>query len=334
MCRETTKCIAWISLDNIGFPSHGCLRDPTYLNSLKIPCYQSIIEPRKYIDLPNKKLIFIKTVAHGKFGYIDEVQLETTYKIEKLFCKRPVIAGKSLIYEALMLKLVGETLEKVGFPNGAPKLCSIFKLKDDSICFAMEQIENAMTLDRYLERLPINKLIFIIIDCLFQLCSIIWHLNNILGVNHRDLKPSNFLVVEHSEPVTKVLSVENEIFEIESRYSLTLIDFGFSCLGSVETHVSDISLSTVYSKNDPCPKDGRDIFIFLSFLYIDYYAKLPDKLLKLFEAWLDVPGSKLCSFMRRDKETSKNWIYFMAGNEKISKFNCSPLKIIKDLQGL
>jgi hypothetical protein len=40
------------------------------------------------------------------------------------------------------------------------------------------------------------------------------------------------------------------------------------------------------------------------------------------------------SFMRKDKETTKKWIYFIAGNENIKKFNSSPSKIVKDLQAL
>jgi hypothetical protein len=36
--------------------------------------------------------------------------------------------------------------------------------------------------------------------------------------------------------------------------------------------------------------------------------------------------------MRKDKENSKKWIYFMTGTEKIKQFNSCPSKIIKDLQ--
>jgi hypothetical protein len=105
-------------------------------------------------------------------------------------------------------------------------------------------------------------------------------------------------------------------------------------LGSTETHVSDISLSAVYSKLDPCPKEGRDLYLFLAFLYIDYHNKLPKRLLALFESWLYIPGSNLCSFMKKDKEHAKKWIYFIAGNENIKKFNSYPLRIITDLDKL
>jgi hypothetical protein len=103
-------------------------------------------------------------------------------------------------------------------------------------------------------------------------------------------------------------------------------------MGSTETRIPNISLSTVYSITDPCPKEGRDMYLFIAFLYIDYYKKLLPKLLELFESWLDISSSNLCTFMRIDKENSKKWLYFMTGNEQIKKFNPCPCKIVKDLQ--
>jgi serine/threonine protein kinase len=197
----------------------------------------------------------------------------------------------------------------------------------------MEEITGAITLDRYLETLNSTQLSVAIIDCLLQLSAMVWYLDNELGINHRDLKPSNFLITEHI-PKQRIIQVENEILEIESTCSLTFIDFGFSCLGSTETHISDISLSTVYSKQDPCPKEGRDMFLFIAFLYIDLHSKLPTKLRNQFEIWLQTPHSNLCSFLRRDKEYATKWLYFMAGNESVKKFDTCPLKIVKDLEAL
>lgn len=334
MCCKERKCRSWISLEALGIAGHGCLKDSTWINSLIIPSNQSIFNPAIYIDLPTKKLVCVKNVAHGKFGYIDFVTFETKNSKTEVYVKRPIVSGKSLLYEACIQKLVGDSLALIGFPTGAPHLYSIFKLRDDSICFAMEQINGAITLDKYLENAPSSAISNIIIECLLQLSAMIWYLDATIGINHRDLKPSNFLIVENVIPQRKVINVENEILEIESKYSLTFIDFGFSCLGSTDTHISDISLSSVYSKEDPCPKEGRDMYLFLAFLYIDFYERLPQKLLALFESWLNIPGSNMCNFMKKNKDYAKKWIYFMAGNENIKKFNSSPSKIVKDLQAL
>ncbi len=331
MCNDEQKCRAWISLDSIGIQAQGCLRDSSWLNSLNIPSSHSIFNSAAYIDLPTEKLTAIKNVAHGTFGNIDLALYNNGLITNEVYVKRPIIPGKSLLYEACIQKLVGEQLSSIGFPTGAPRVTKIFKLRDNSICFAMEQLTGTITLDKYLEITdsPIHR---VIIDCLLQLCGMLWYLDETLGINHRDLKPSNFLILEHEVPVRKVIVVENEIIEIESKYSLTFIDFGFSCLGSTKTQVSDISLSTVYSKSDPCPKRGRDMYLFLTFLYIDFHNKLPPNLVKLFESWLHIPGSNLIPLMKKDKNYAKKWIYFIVGNDNIKQFNCCPQKIMKDLQ--
>jgi serine/threonine protein kinase len=333
MCRKDRKCMAWISLEPFGVKEEGCLKDVHWMNNIIIPCNQSIFNQSLYIDLPTEKLTCLKNVSHGKFGYIDLALYDTENKHSEVYIKRPIISGKSLLYEACIQKIVGDSLKQIGFPTGAPKLLSLFRLRDNSICFAMEPINNAITLDKYLESISNDKITEVIIDCLLQLSAMIWHLDNQLGINHRDLKPSNFLIVEH-EPITKILQVESDIIEIKSKHSLTFIDFGFSCLGSTETNISDISLSTVYSKSDPCPKEGRDMYLFLAFLYIDFYNKLSPTLLLLFESWLNVGSTNICNFMRKDKENSKKWLYFLSGNENILKFNSCPFKIVKDIQAL
>ena len=335
MCIKNKKCCAWISLDSIGISpaSKGaCLRNNTLLRSLIIPCSQPILDQLQYIKSPTESLRCINNVAHGAFGYIDSALYKTADKTIEVYVKRPIIPGRSLLYEACIQKLVGDHLRSIGFPTGAARILSIFKLRDNSVCFAMKQIDNAMTLDKYLESTNINNISSVLIDCLLQLCAMIWYLDTTMGINHRDLKPSNFLIVEH-EPITKMLQIEQDIFEIKSKYSLTFIDFGFSCLGSTETHISDISLSTVYSKFDPCPKEGRDMYLFLSLLYVDFHSKLPVKLLQLFESWINI-HSNMTSFMRKDKESSKEWVYYIAGDIRIKKFNSSPSRIVKDLQAL
>jgi serine/threonine protein kinase len=333
MCIKEKKCRAWISLESMGIPEQGCLKNSDWLNSISVPCNHKLFNQSIYIDNPSEKLVCVKNVAHGKFGYIDQALYHTSSTADNVYVKRPIIPGKSLLYEACIQKLVGDNLSYIGFPTGAPQVLRIFRLRDNSICFAMEQIEKAITLDKYLESVDSSQITKIIIECILQLSAMVWYLDTTLGINHRDLKPSNFLITEHP-PKQLILQIENEILEIESKYSLTFIDFGFSCLGSTETYISDISLSTVYSKEDPCPKEGRDMYLFIAFLYVDFCDRLPQKLLDLFESWLHIPGSNIVAFLRKNKELSKKWIYFMAGNEKIKQFNSSPCKIVKDLQKL
>jgi serine/threonine protein kinase len=331
MCVVGRRCGAWISLVCLGVSLEGCLRSPEWLRSVHLPCHQSLINPSNYIELPHESLTCIKTVSHGAFGYIDWGKYKKGNDEHYVYIKRPILPGKSLLHEACVQHVVSERLAEIGFLRGAPRVLRLVSFRDRSVGFVMEPIDGAVTLDRYLDSIPVSSLSNAIIDCLLQLCGMIWYIEQQVGINHRDLTPNNFLVVEHPSQ-TKIINIENEIIDLTSTRSLTLIDFGFSCLGSIETHQSQLSLSTVYPTTDPCPKEGRDLFLFLGLLYIEYYTRLPPQLLTLFESWLQEPGSNLCKFMRKDKESSKKWLYFMAGNDHIKRFHTCPIRIVTDLQ--
>ncbi len=330
MCNKNSKCDCWISLSSLGVNAEGCLKDSKWLFNLNIPCTQSPINPSILVNNGITKLTFIKNVSHGNFGSIDLGVFENNGVKKEVYIKRPIKAEKNLIYEACIQKVVGEHLEKIGFPNGAPKIVYIFRLHDNSVCFAMDPIPNSTTLSELLDISDKSTNFNIILDCLLQLCGMIWYLDNVLGINHRDLKPSNFLVCQHS-PEKKVIVVEDEIIEINSKYSITFIDFGFSCLGSTKTQIADLSLSSVYSQIDPCPKEGRDMYLFLSFLYIEYYNKLSNEILLLLEQWLAIPNTNMIKFLKKYGIKSKEWVYFLTGNPDIKQFNSTPYKIIKDL---
>jgi serine/threonine protein kinase len=173
--------------------------------------------------------------------------------------------------------VVREFLHQMGMENGASRVVRIFRLRDGSVCFAMEIIERSMTFTEYLaspHRAHIGVFSQVMMDCLFQLCHMVWHLENRLGLNHRDLTPGNFLVVEHP-PRLKTISVGGESFEITSTHSLTLIDFGFACIGSVNTQVAELAFTEMYHELDACPKSGRDLFLFIGLVYATYYRRMP-----------------------------------------------------------
>jgi len=322
MCFQHNKCNTWISLHSVGIPAEGCSKDLSW-----VPPFHSSQMGHAYINLPNKRLLCTDVIAHGQFGQIDVALYQTDKEKKEVYVKKPILT-ESLLHEACIQKLVGESLASVGFPLGAPPLVSIFSLCNGSVCFAMDPIPGAITLDRCLEAATVHEIPTIVIDCLLQLCGMLCYLHSHLGLNHRDLKPSNFLIREH-DPMLKRFMVDGEPLEIYSRYSLTIIDFGFACIGTAEK--TEVSLSTVYSTTDRCPKEGRDLFLFLGLLYLDFYAKLPLTLRELFEVWTD---PNICAFMRKNKEYSMQWLYFMAGNERIQRFPCTPLRIVRDLMML
>jgi serine/threonine protein kinase len=282
-----------------------------------------------YIKDGATRLTYLRTAYKGTYGHIDLARYETAEETTEVYVKRPIHQGNSLIHEACVKMVVREFL--AGIEGGAPRIVRIFRLRDGSVCFAMEQIEGSVTLSEFLgARVAQDATAFsqIIMDCLFQLCGMMWHLENRLGLNHRDLTPGNFLVVEHP-PRQKVISVGAEVFEITSTHSLTLIDFGFSCIGSVETQVAELALSEMYHEKDPCPKTGRDLFLFLGLVYVTYYARMPPTMRELFEGWIHNEG--LCRFLRKDAENAQHWLYFMIRDTGVRRFHCTAEQVVADL---
>jgi serine/threonine protein kinase len=331
MCKDEARCNYWVSLISVGIPVEGCIRDTTWLRTIRVPCNHSIINDSYYVDNGTTKLQCISNIAHGTFGTIDIGILTMNSITKRVYIKKPIRATKSLLYEACIQKLVHEGLESIGYENGTPKIEYIFRLNDGSVCFAMEPIENAKTLCEFIKNTNKVKFQEIIMDCLLQICGMLWYLEKEYGLNHRDLKPSNFLIYEH-DVEKKVIIVEDVILEIDSKYSISFIDFGFSCIG--DNGISEISLSTVYSKSDPCPKEGRDLYLFISFIYVDYHTKMSDELIGLFEKWLHIPNTNILSFIKRHGIKSKEWIYFLTGNPSITEFKSRPYRIIRDLYKL
>lgn len=322
-----------ISLHSVGIPQEGSICDKKWMASIKVPKTQSIINSKFLIDTPCTKLLFIQNVTHGSFGSIDLAKRIDSSGTCNVFVKSPLRGGQSLLNEACVQKLVGECLESEGFIYGTPKVYDIFKTNDNSICFTMEVLTNSHTLHEMIASLMSNDFNYAIRSCLIQLCTMLTFLHRKIGLNHRDLKPSNILVI-HTSPIRKKFTIDDISVNIQCHFLISLIDFGFSCIGSPDTSKSDLSLGFAYDICDPCPKEGRDMYLFLCFLYAQYHTKLAPELHECFERWLDNgnPGSnKTTRFLKKHINDYEKWIYFIAGNATIPKFYCTPYIILRDL---
>lgn len=337
---EEKECPLVISVKEIGIYAtepRGCVMNKAWLDSFRIACHHSFFHPTIYIDLPDKKLTCLRTVSQGQFGYIDLARYDTPEGSKEVYVKRP-IQGKEgkeekTVYEPYLQQIVREGLARFGFPRHVPRVLEVFRLRNGSVCFAMEQVEEGVTLDTFLNACPVADLSHILVEILYQVAMMVWFMNDGLGVNHRDLKPSNFLLRVMSEPMTYsflVNGIESRV-EWTSHFHLSMIDFGFACIGSADTRRARVSLSTIYSERDPCPKDGRDIFLFLGYLYGDYYQRMNPHLRSLFESWLSIPGADFCGFLRREQESAKQWLYYLTGSEQINQLRSRPLVIIEEL---
>ena len=118
MCNEYGICNAWISLESVGVSIQGCLRSYDWLYHIHLPSSQSILHQLVYVDTPAVKITCIKNVSHGTFGYIDLALYQTPTVTMEVYVKRPILAGKSLLQEACIQKLVHDHMVEIGFPTG------------------------------------------------------------------------------------------------------------------------------------------------------------------------------------------------------------------------
>ena len=332
-------CQTLFDLERIGLEGKGCIRIPLFLSSIQIPCKQNIINPSVYIQSPYKILETVANLSGSSFSIV-ELGLRTvkqpyggSFHQQRVFIKRPLVPGKSLLYEACIQQIVKDSLDRGNFVRGAAAVHDVFKLADGSVAFSMEVFETALPLSAMLPSLNGASLTGTVLELLLQLSAMLWHLSTDLGMNHRDLKPSNIMIETHGGRFM-TLKVADQTLTIHSKFTISLVDFGFSCIGKNSTQVADITIGDVYSKEDPCPKDGRDLFMFLAFLYMDVGSRIGSDLKAYFAKWLQNNVTGIIGKIDRLGHEFDPWIYFIAGNESVRKFDCGPEHIFRDLREL
>ncbi len=313
----------------VGLIGSGCIRDPMFLASIQVPCSQNILNPNEYIHRPDRSLLMLQPLPGSTYSYIELGKRNTRADSTYAFIKRPLLAGRSLLYEACIQQIVKLSLNRGGFVKGAAAVYDIFKTTDHSVCFSMEIFQEAVPLTILLPTL--TAVTPVILELLLQLCAMLYHLAMDIGMNHRDLKPSNLMIEKRAEPVPLTLRVGSDVITLQSHYTISLIDFGFSCIGNQETQKADLAIGNVYGIGDPCPKEGRDLYMFLAFLYSECGSKLAPDLKACFSAWLQDSTTGILKKIDRMGHEFDPWIYFITGSERIKKFGCGPTAVFRDL---
>jgi serine/threonine protein kinase len=343
MCKEgksSEPCHCIIDLDSFGLPGlsgKGCIADESWTSSIAVPCYMSDKDDSYLIYLPNRTLRMLGVLSDGTYGIIQGGERIINDVVQLVVIKKSKCDDTSLLQEALVQKIVGESLKRRGFPLAVSPIYDIFSLRDGSVCFTMEPMKGK-TFDTIINDIVTKEivnqdfLVHTIIECLLQMCSMLWHLTDDIGMNHRDLKPNNIILNFLPKSVDKKLTIGNKSMTIKSKFDVIFVDFGFSCIGDF------LKLGRVYHPSDPCPKDGRDLFMFLAFLYILVYKELPYDLNKLFVKWLSTDNIQIKDILKSDtiegQQEAIKQIYYYAGKPDMLKFCTTPLTIFLDLYKL
>lgn len=302
-----------------------------------IPITQKIPDSNIWIENEKRKLEFIREIDKGSYGKICLCKRWTVSRGEhfvftKIQKKINKDTNDSFIKEAIIQKEVAKCLREHGFEKGSPDVLDLFKLYDGTICFSMEMFYGSQRMDNYIKNFDKSDITLFsgfIIELIVQVVSMLDILQKKLGLNHRDLNTSNILIQKLD--TRKVICLDKDI-RISTNYSISIIDFGISCMGC------NIQLGKVYPANDICPKPGRDIFLFLALFFCEFSKFILGPIRQYFKKWIERDYGKFCGkkiwkFLNH-VEKGDYWIYWLSSQADIKEFPFTSMGIIKDLQQL
>jgi len=191
---------------------------------------------------------------------------------------------KSILAEAFLHALIYKMFETLGMKQRVPKLYEVIGVTRpqhspnspedfESVWMIMEPLRGK-TLDNYLQlRLAPQNYVnneTLLLDIFIQLAYCVNILQTKLRFNHRDMKLNNLFVRYHATNDWDRNITVNGYGPYTCLQDITLLDFGFSCIGCSDRNTSLINAGSWFDENDLCFKQGRDICQFLYSLHTSY----------------------------------------------------------------
>lgn len=185
--------------------------------------------------------------------------------------------------EALLHILAWQTMSVVA-PWSIPQPYELFgDTKSMSLCMSYV---NGRTLYSYFQKTwdaakrEDNTRMFL--EIIGQVAFILWHLQERLCMNHRDLKVNNILIRRRA-----AVTLEMSPSTLTTGYEVTLIDFGFACVGCPTTIMQ---AGSWFSEKDLCCRAGRDIahLIFCIHCYFPLGTFLTPAVYAMVVEWMTV----------------------------------------------
>lgn len=134
----------------------------------------------------------------------------------------------------------------------------------------------------------------ILVELLAQIAYILYHLQVSLRLNHRDVKINNILVSRRRASDPPVILELGEHM-IATQFELTLIDFGFACVGCPPPRAPNtvFQAGSWFPPGELCCKVGRDIaqLLFCVHCYYPLEDFLSPALVEELRKWLQVSWS-------------------------------------------
>jgi serine/threonine protein kinase len=204
--------------------------------------------------------------------------------------------------EALLHVLAWQTMQKTQTPWAIPRPFEVFGDHADtsgatgwkSMSLCMSYVRGR-TLYSYMQKnwtaasRAANGRFFV--EVLAQVAYILHHLQVSLRLNHRDVKVNNILVRKRKEPFA--LELDGHAFW--THYEVTLIDFGFACVGCPPPRapMTVFQAGSWFPFGELCCKVGRDLaqLLFCIHCYFPLTDYLPAAVAASVRSWMQIPWS-------------------------------------------
>jgi serine/threonine protein kinase len=235
------------------------------------------------------------------------------------------ISKHSLGPEALIQSLAYVALQRAGIHGAVPKVYDIFQYAGD-IRFSMSFIQGTRSIDYILESSDPE---IALLQILAQVSLILAFLEDTIHLDHRDLKADNIWI--RYVPVTYSLRIGDKLWRLQAPFQVVLLDFGFSCLGNTENHAV-VSLSDgILPLVDPCPKEGRDLFQFLSSLWSipQIRAAIGPILAADIELLLSYKNKPYSNLVTR--ATDVHWVYLLVSDRQFHHPPLHPISLLEHM---
>jgi serine/threonine protein kinase len=149
-------------------------------------------------------------------------------------------------------------------------------------------------------------------------------------MNHRDLKINNVLIQKRAP---SQLVIEDTL---EIHHEVTLIDFGFACVGKM---ASILQAGTWFTERDICCKVGRDLaqLIFCIHCYFPLSDFLTPAAFEVVSRWMNISEVNVLNGLTKDgrplkrgKPVYDTGIYEFLRRPTTDTEPCNPLTVFKD----
>jgi serine/threonine protein kinase len=225
-------------------------------------------------------IIYQSIENQGRYGIIQACK-RVEGGSRTVVVKRPRSPSLSLAPEAVLQALCYLCVEENGLSGAISKPIDLFLFANE-VRFTMEYVDG-VSFKKFIQGHTHSE----IVNCIMQLCCILFVLERELHFDHRDLRIENVWIRPLAEPKTYKIQIDGFDHQFEFKFQVILLDFGFACLGDLARRVLVNLGESVFSPIDPCPKSGRDIYQFLNSCFENgIQERLSPEFIAVLKGWM------------------------------------------------